>query len=116
MLKRGELDLLKRALSGLQYICGSSFTEFDSEKDGILRKTFVRENLSCSSGVEVTYYSAGIYNDICIHCGAKSNLIPKTVETYPRCRSIECHKKGDVTRRKRRVVTQADLGGKKKKN
>ena len=115
-LKTGESEKLKRALSGLQYICGSTFNEFDSEKDdGILKKTFVRENLSCSTGIELTYYSATIYPDVCIHCGSKRNLVPNNVAVFPRCRSVECNKKGDVARRKRKAVTVEDLGGKKKK-
>ena len=72
VLKNGECEKLKHALSGLQYVCGSS--EYDSEKEGILGKTFVRENLSCTMDIEINYYSAGIYNNICIHCETTKNL------------------------------------------
>ena len=43
-LKRTEVDYLKRAQSGQQYICGSVFSGFDREVNaGILSKVFVRE-------------------------------------------------------------------------
>lgn len=42
--------------------------------NNILSKVFVRENLSCIIGIELTYFSAGIYPDVCNHCGTKQNL------------------------------------------
>ena len=113
-LKLSDLNQL-RALSEMQYVCGSTFAEFDAEgSSNIFDKVFVRENLSCTSEMELTYYSAAIFPDTCIHCGSKQNLV-KSVENYPRCRSQECHKKGDVLRRKRKTVTVTDLKSKKVK-
>ena len=114
-LKSAELNLLKRALSGLQYLWGSVFSEFDNDENNhIFSKVHVRENLACMMGMELTYYSSGIFPDACVHCGSKQNLV-KCVENYPRCRSRECHEKGDVVRRKRKTVTLNDLTSKKKK-
>ena len=114
-LKLVELNQLKRALSGLQYICGSVFSEFDADEGNhILSNVYVRGNLSCTMDMEFTYYSSGIFPDTCVHCGTKQNLV-KCVENYPRCRSRECHNKGDVIRRKRKIVTSSDLTSKKKK-
>ena len=75
------------------------------------RKVFLEKRLCGKTypalmDIEVTYYSAGIYNNICIHCGTTKNLVPKVVENYPRCRAIECNKKGEVVRRKRKTVVE----------
>ena len=114
-LTQSQVLQLKRALNGLQYVCGSSFNEFDSEKESILNNVFVRENICCTTNIELTYYSADIFPRICIHCGTKQNLVPKCIENYPRCRDKECNKKGDVLRRKRKSITGNDLSSKKKK-
>ena len=93
----------------------SVFSEFDNDENNhIFSKVHVRENLACMMGMELTYYSSGIFPDACVHCGSKQNLV-KCVENYPRCRSRECHEKGDVVRRKRKTVTLNDLTSKKKK-
>ena len=71
--------------------------------------------LASSLHAQTVNKNVTIHPDVCIHCGSKRNLVPKNVAVFPRCRSVECNKKGDVARRKRKVVTVDDLGGKKKK-
>ena len=69
-LKDQELTSLKRILNELVYSCGSSFAEYDAEKeDSIMNKVFVKENLSCNQIIELSYYSCEIFKAVCIHCG-----------------------------------------------
>ena len=113
-LKLSDINVLKQTLSGLQYICGSVFSSSQLD-NAIFEKVFVRENLSCVTDIQLTYYSTNIFPDVCIHCWRKQNLVPKSMENYPRCRARACFEKGDVVRRKRKVVTSNDLQQKKKK-
>ena len=94
-LKLSDINVLKRSLSGLQYICGSVFSSYQLD-DAIFEKVFVRENLSCVTDIELTYYSTNIFPDVCIYCGTKQNLVPKSLENNPRCRARACFEKGDV--------------------
>ena len=77
MLKADEKLSLKRVLSGLEYVCGSSFQEFVTDaknKDGkIFEKVFVKENLSCILPVEKPYFSCKFLKPVCIHCGATNH-------------------------------------------
>ena len=45
-----ECNAIKRVLSGLEYVCGSSFTEFLGDKrnpdTAIFERVFVKENLT----------------------------------------------------------------------
>ena len=65
--------------------------------------------------IEFTYFPAVIYPMMCVYIvGSEQNLVPKIIETYPQCRALDCHKKGDVIRRKRKAVTLNDIGKMKK--
>lgn len=85
---------LKRPLSGLQYICSSAFSKFDSENEkSIMNEVFVRENISCTTNIKLTYYSDDdIFQRICIHWRTKQNLVPKKIENYPQCCNVEFNK------------------------
>ena len=116
-LKGEEISALKRTLNDLLYVCGGSLKEISADEDPnvhISDKVFVRENLCCTSLIELPYYSVGIYQNICIHCG-KSERLTNDVDVYPKC--IGCHQKVNVARKKRKTIVEADLGKKKvKKN
>ena len=115
-LKLSECNVLKRSLSGLQYVCCAAFSSYEpDENNDIFAKAYVRENLSCLTDIELTYYSTNIFPDVCIHCGTKQNLVPKSVVNYPRCRARACSKLDEALRRKRKTVTASDLQQKKKK-
>ena len=100
-------------------MCGASLNEYngtsndrDEEMLGVI---FVRANLSCSSKVELPYYSIDHYPRVCIYCGITGtkrtlNLSP---ENYPKCNN--CVDKPDVVRRKRKTLLQGDFQKKKKK-
>ena len=50
----------------------------------LLEKVFVRKNLTCHSAVEVPYFSAKCFVNVCFHCGGVDRL--KIEEgSYPVC-------------------------------
>ena len=115
-LKEGESNCLKRMLNELVYTCGSTFSEYDSEKeDNIMHKVFVKANLSCGQNVEFSFYSCEIYNPVCIHCGCTDDFLNK-LENYPqctRCTNLGCSK---VPKRKRKQVVISYLNKKKQRS
>ena len=100
-------------------MCGSVLSEYlgtGNDKDEKYLKTiFVRENISCSSKIELPYYTVDIFPKICIYCGktGTSRTLGNSVEHFPKC--IDCGDKADVVRRKRKSITETDLSNKKKK-
>ena len=72
-------------------------------------------NLSCSSTIEVPYYSVDHFPVVCIYCGVTGTkrTLNESVENYPKCNS--CGDKPDIVKRKRKSLVQKDLGSKKKK-
>ena len=115
-LKNNECNAVKRALSGLEYVCGSSFKEFLGDTNNRDTTTFAlvfaRENLSCTSNVELPYYSCDNLKPVCIYCGCNKN-VTKTIEFYPKC--SRCKGEKDIAKRKRKTVVANDLVSKKKK-
>ena len=115
-LKGNDYSALKRILSGLEYFCGSSFKEFLGDKDNsdgtIFEKVFVKENLSCSSNIELPYFSCDNLKPICIYCGTGKNVI-KSITFYPKC--AKCKNEKDIPNRKRKTIVASDLTTKKKK-
>ena len=80
----------------------------DSEISDVV---FIRENLACSSKIELPYYSVDAYKDVCIHCGLL--LIGEgTEENYPKCN--RCSSEPDVKRTMERTITSTDLKSAKK--
>jgi len=80
-----EVATLERYLDTIQYICGDSFEALanssiemenvgdeNSESDDvgkIFENVKVDNKLICSSSMEVSYYSSGLFEDICFQCG-----------------------------------------------
>ena len=60
---------------------------------------FVRENISCSSKIELPYFSVEAYPILCIYCGngGTKGTLNKSVEHYPQCQS--CSDNPNVLRR-----------------
>ena len=113
---------MKRKLNGIEYICGSSFNEIITDEhnrdDAVLKKVFVKENLSCSSHIERVYYLCDFLKPVCIICGSAKNITSTPAELllhYPKCNSRICKKEEDITRPKRKTVLASDLQQKKKK-
>ena len=115
-LKATECNTIKRVLNGLEYVCGSSFQEFlgdTSNRDNtIFERVFVKENLSCSSNIELPYYSCENLKPVCIFCGSGKNVVT-SVEFYPKCN--KCKGEKDIAKRKRKTVVANDLLAKRKK-
>ena len=63
----------KRMMEKVMYMCGSILSEFlgnGADKDErFLQSIFVRENISCSSKMELPYYSVECYPIVCVYCG-----------------------------------------------
>ena len=100
------------------YICGSRIQEAtecsadDNNTDVYIKdKIFVRENLDCTSKIELPYYSVGKYKDVCVYCGCEENIVPSP-NFYPKCTS--CADETDVKRMKRRIISSDYLKGAKK--
>ena len=53
-----QAEELANQLDGLEYTCGSTFTDVDCEEGHVLSLVHVRQNLQCRTPVEVPYYSA----------------------------------------------------------
>ena len=108
-LKPGEIASAKRMMSKVSYMCGSVLSEYLG-----IRQLFVRENISCSSNIELPYYTVDVYPKICIYCGISgtSRTLGNYKENYPKC--MDCNEKPDIVCRKRKSVIEKDLAKKKK--
>lgn len=89
-LSAQESAILKRILGLYQFSCGSELQELKPEDpvrapriSALLEKVFVKSNLSCTSPVEVPYYSSGVFPPICYHCGAQDTDTEEG--QYPMC-------------------------------
>ena len=119
VLKNQQPVYAKRIIQKVDYVCGASLSEYvgsGGDKDEqLLKVLFVRENLSCSSMIELPYYGVAHYPIVCVHCGVTgtNRTLNTTAENYPKCHN--CDEKPDVVRRKRKTLVQTDLGSKRKK-
>ena len=119
VLKNQQPVYAKRMIQKVDYVCGASLSEYvgsGGDKDEqLLKVLFVRENLSCSSMIELPYYGVPHYPIVCVHCGVTGTkrTLNTTAENYPKCNN--CDEKPDVVRRKRKTLVQTDLGSKRKK-
>ena len=116
-LKENEKKSLKRALNGMEFICGTSFQEFvmdaKNEDINVLDKVFVRENLSCMSIVEKPYFSCEFLKKVCIHCGSSKN-VTTSVDSYPKCNKQRCKKEESVLKKKPALAADLAPASKKK--
>ena len=69
---QAKISGLEKIIEDVYYTCGSTFQELtDNESTSyaqLIRKVFVRANVSCQDHVEVPYYSSNVFSDICVHC------------------------------------------------
>ena len=82
VVKRNQKTELEILLEDIHYVCGNTLTEIDCD-NAILDGIYARINLSCTTPIEIPYYSAG--NDpICYFCGTEDGLRDQC-DTYPIC-------------------------------
>ncbi|XP_071947398.1 uncharacterized protein [Antedon mediterranea] len=94
---RQALELL---METALYSCGATLTTIEMPDDDPLKKVYVRENLTCNTLIEFTFYSAG-YEDVCIHCGTLDEL-QLVDEYYPQCSGCNEQRCKKVHRRGRK--------------
>ena len=61
------------------YSCGSLLSELfgqetSPEQTDIGSRVFVRANHACADQVETVYYSSGVFDDVCVHCGDPNDI------------------------------------------
>ena len=116
-LKPNEQKSAKRMISKVSYVCGSILFEYlgtrNDRDEKYLKNIFVRANISCSSKIELPYFTVDFYPKVCIYCGVTgtSRTLGNSVEHYPKC--LKCAGKPDVVRRKRKALVAADLSKKR---
>ena len=79
-LKLQEVQYLKDKLVDMIYNCGSILTELlgqepSPEQTDVVSRVFIRANLACTDAVETAYYSSGVFDDVCIHCGDPNDIV-----------------------------------------
>ena len=45
------------------------------EQTDIVSRVFIRANLACTDAVETAYYSSGVLDDVCVHCGVPKDIV-----------------------------------------
>ena len=91
-LKFQEAQCLREELLGTMYSCGSLLSEqlvqeASPQLTDIVSCAFVRTNLGCADQIETSYYSSGVFADVCIHCGHPNGIAKeeKAVDILPTC-------------------------------
>ena len=91
-LYKREKTFLSHIVQLYEYSCGSILLDLKTMDNRtprinlLLEKVFVRKNLTCISAVEVPYFSAKCFVNVCFHCGGVDRL--KIEEgSYPVCGS-----------------------------
>ena len=81
-------------------MCGDSLSAIECDDSSVLNQIHTRANLSCSSTIEIPYYSAG-NSPICYFCGAQNNT-----DCYPAC--VLCLQKEQPVPKRRRAFKPKD--------
>ena len=108
-LKAQDAILLDRMLADRLFSCGSTIQDLhgDSEAEAaVAARVFVRGNLTCTTPVEMPYFSAN-FPIICIQCGTADDVVHGDgLSHMPTC--SECLvSKPHITKRKRAQVSGA---------
>ena len=124
-LSTDDKDVLKRTLEDILYSCGStlknvkplSYPSDSPQTKSIFERVLVRENLNCEMPMEVTYYSAECFEDLCVHCACNKELI-FTTGVYPICSYCLDEGKQKIMKRKRPLfdASKASTKGEKPKD
>ena len=69
----------------------------ENNKDlAVIKSVFVKENLSCSVNIELSYYSCDFLKTICIYCGSGVKNLICTAENYPKCQKCQNKKETET--------------------
>ena len=80
--------------------------ENEGDIDSFIKdKVFFRENIACSTQIELPYYSVGTYKNVCIHCGCDDLLIVSQTN-YPKC--TRCSDKPAVMRKRWKSISSEE--------
>lgn len=106
-LTSSEKKELQIVLENLLFSCGSSFTDIDCEESSVLKKVFCRQNINCSSPMEIPYYSTN-HEDLCYYCGADKDFATGEtfINKYPICNLCFSCNKTPIPSRKRKNITK----------
>lgn len=85
-LTADEKKILQSTLDDWTYTCGAQLQDLDLQDR--LQDIVAMRVIRCQEPVEKLYYTAGIYEDICIHCCSNKNL-SHVEHYYPQC--SECN-------------------------
>ena len=116
-IKKEDISSAKRMMNKITYMCGAALSEYQASRNDRderhLKTIFVKENLSCSSKIEIPYFSVDNYPIVCIYCGIAGThrTLNSSVEWYPKCNN--CKEKPDVPRRKWKAAVEGDFSKKK---
>ena len=79
---KAQRDELQEIIEMLTYSCGSRLQDIQDTSAEVDQENFAKANLSCTSPIEVPYYSSNYELYICYHCGAESDRVPKITPNF----------------------------------
>ena len=100
-LTTSERSELQQILEIVQYSCGSNFVDIECAETSVLQKVFCRLNLTCSSPIEIPYYSTR-HEPLCFYCGSEKDLAESEVGKHPICNLCLSENKKPTASRKRK--------------
>ena len=79
VIKKDDLKSAKRMMQKVSYMCGAALSEYagsgNDRDERHLKTIYVRENIACTSKIELLYYSVEKYPVVCIYCGIGGTYI-----------------------------------------
>jgi len=116
-LNASEKNILARMIQLYTYSCGAVLQDLKTldnrtpRVNALLDKTFVRQNITCRSEIEVPYFSSKCFPNVCCHCGSSDEL---QIEdgAYPFCPNCMTNK---TMKRKHNIFMESRKKKKKKK-
>ena len=106
-----DIDVLIRSIEDTLYVCGSRISDIEvilipsdppSTAD-VMKRVFVRANLSCRDDIEVPFYSSECFASICSHCACECDKHVKG--QYPLCSDCASEGVRPLLKRKRKMFT-----------
>ena len=90
-LSHCDHEALVRSIENTLYVCGSKLSDIvlisapsdPSSTTDLIKRVFVRANLSCRDDIEIPYYSSECFASICSHCACECE--ERAEGQYPLC-------------------------------